>query len=66
MCSPEAGAVLNVFSAIAGYQDKKETARATQASNTVAKANASKGLHDDYGFIEWQKGEVKDEKTRVD
>ena len=60
MCSPEAGAVLNVFSAMAGYQDKKEQARATQASNTVAKANASKGLHDDYGFIDWQKGEVKD------
>ena len=66
MCSPEAGAVLNVVSAFAGYQDKKEQARNTQASNTVAKANASKGLHDDYGFIDWQKGEVKDEKTRVD
>jgi len=66
MCTAEAGAVLNVVSAFAGYQDKKEQARMTQASNTVAKANASRGLHDDFGFIDWQKGEVKEEKTRVD
>ena len=65
MCSPEAAmAGLKVASAFAGYQDQKTKARTTQASNTIAKKNASRGLHDDYGYIDYQKGEARDEKVR--
>ena len=65
MCSPEAAmATLKVASAFADYGDKKTKYRTTQASNTIAKKNASRGLHDDYGYIDYQKGEARDEKVR--
>lgn len=65
MCSPEAAmATLKVASAFADYGDKKTKYRTTQASNTIAKKNASRGLHDDYGYIDYKKGESRDEKVR--
>ena len=67
MCSPEAAmATLKVASAFAGYEDKKTKYRTTQASNTIAKKNASRGLHDDYGYIDYQKGEARADVTEID
>jgi len=65
MCSPEAAlAGIKIVSAFAGYQDKKTKYRTDVAANTVAKKNASRGLHEDYGQIDYQKGEAVSEKVR--
>jgi len=66
MCVPPEAALagIKIVSAFAGYQDQKTKYRTDVAANTVAKKNASRGLHHDLGDLDYQKGEAVSEKVR--
>ena len=66
MCVPPEAALagMQIVGAFAKYQDAKTKYRTDVAANTVAKKNASRGLHEDFGQIDYQKGEAVSEKVR--
>jgi len=63
MCTAEAGFALNVVSAVADHNAKKEQAYRTSVSNFHAKNAASSALFDDYGQIDQGKINAGKEKS---